>query len=120
MNLIRIYADAAGESHFEQCDLKLTLKEFAPPVAPHGGSAFAGWTMECTMRSKAVGFAEVQFNVSHHAHRPVSLFPHTKPDRDSRWRGNDGSNGHGQIAVTLRSIARRLSEYRPPPERGWD
>ena len=34
MNLIRLYSDAAGESHFEQVDLKLTLREFAPPAAP--------------------------------------------------------------------------------------
>ena len=33
MNLIRLYADAAGESHFEQVDLDLTLKQFAPPAA---------------------------------------------------------------------------------------
>jgi hypothetical protein len=32
MNLIRLYSDAAGESHFEQVDLKLTLREFAPPA----------------------------------------------------------------------------------------
>jgi len=31
MNLIRLYSDAAGESHFEPVDLKLTLREFAPP-----------------------------------------------------------------------------------------
>jgi hypothetical protein len=34
MNLIRLYSDAAGESHFERVDLKLTLREFAPPAAP--------------------------------------------------------------------------------------
>ena len=34
MNVIRLYSDAAGESHFEQVDLKLTLREFAPPAAP--------------------------------------------------------------------------------------
>ncbi len=34
MNLIRLYSDAAGESQFEQVDLKLTLKEFALPAAP--------------------------------------------------------------------------------------
>ena len=34
MNLIRLYTDAAGESHFGQCNLELTLKEFAPPAAP--------------------------------------------------------------------------------------
>ena len=34
MNLIRLYSDAAGESHFEQVDLELTLREFAPPAAP--------------------------------------------------------------------------------------
>jgi hypothetical protein len=34
MNLIRLYFDAAGESHFEQVDLNLTLREFAPPAAP--------------------------------------------------------------------------------------
>jgi len=46
MNLIRLCSDAAGESHFEQVDLKLTLKEFAPPAAPlhisepHSAKAF--------------------------------------------------------------------------------
>jgi hypothetical protein len=34
MNLIRLYSDAAGESHFEQVDLNLTLREFAPPATP--------------------------------------------------------------------------------------
>jgi hypothetical protein len=34
MNLIRIYADATGESRFDEHDLKLTLKEFAPPAPP--------------------------------------------------------------------------------------
>ena len=34
MNVFRLYSDAAGESHFEQVDLKLTLREFAPPAAP--------------------------------------------------------------------------------------
>ena len=34
MNLIRLYSNAAGESHFEQVDLNLTLKEFAPPATP--------------------------------------------------------------------------------------
>jgi hypothetical protein len=34
MNLIRLYSDAAGESHFGHCDLKMTLKQFAPPAAP--------------------------------------------------------------------------------------
>ena len=35
MNLIRLYSDAAGESHFEQVDLKLTLREFACPLRLH-------------------------------------------------------------------------------------
>ena len=34
MSLIRLYSDAAGESHFEQVELKLTLRKFAPPAAP--------------------------------------------------------------------------------------
>jgi hypothetical protein len=34
MNLIRLYADAAGDGHFEQHDQKLTLREFALPAAP--------------------------------------------------------------------------------------
>jgi hypothetical protein len=34
MNVIWLYSDAAGESHFEQVDLKLILREFAPTAAP--------------------------------------------------------------------------------------
>ena len=34
MNLIRLYADAAGESHFEHRHVKLIFKQFAPPAAP--------------------------------------------------------------------------------------
>jgi hypothetical protein len=34
MKLIRLYADAAGESHFGDCEVPLSLRQFAPPAAP--------------------------------------------------------------------------------------
>src|SRR5689334_15057378 len=34
MKLLRLYADAAGESHFADCEVSLNLRQFAPPAAP--------------------------------------------------------------------------------------
>jgi|SRR5271155_4201878 len=34
MSLMRLYTDETGESHFEEYDIKLTLKDFAPPAPP--------------------------------------------------------------------------------------
>ena len=41
MKYVRVYADAAGESHFEDVDVALTPMDFAPPAPPIGVSAFA-------------------------------------------------------------------------------
>ena len=55
MKYVRVYADAAGESHFEDVDVELTPVDYAPPapmmelsaVVPATGFAFvrmpAGW-----------------------------------------------------------------------------
>jgi len=67
MKSIRLYSDAAGESHFEQVDLKLTLREFAPPAAPlhisepQAAKAFlvlqlpVGWAGEMHVFAEATG-----------------------------------------------------------------
>lgn len=34
MNFTRLYEDEAGESHFEDCEEKMSLLEFAPPASP--------------------------------------------------------------------------------------
>ena len=34
MKVVRIYADAFGESRFETTTMPMALKEFAPPAAP--------------------------------------------------------------------------------------
>jgi len=34
MKLLRLYADAAGESHFAECEVPLNVRQFAPPAAP--------------------------------------------------------------------------------------
>jgi hypothetical protein len=34
MKVLRLYADASGESRFETTTMPLALKEFAPPAAP--------------------------------------------------------------------------------------
>jgi hypothetical protein len=34
MEVVRLYADALGESQFEFTTLPMALKEFAPPAAP--------------------------------------------------------------------------------------
>jgi len=40
MKYIRIYADKAGESHFEDIEVKLTQVNFAPPAPPLNLSSF--------------------------------------------------------------------------------
>lgn len=34
LHYVRVYADAQGESHFEDCVLELTEADFAPPAPP--------------------------------------------------------------------------------------
>ena len=34
MKVLRLYADALGESRFETTTMPMALKEFAPPAAP--------------------------------------------------------------------------------------
>ena len=38
---VRLYADAAGESHFEDVEVPLAALDFAPPARPMNLSAFA-------------------------------------------------------------------------------
>ena len=38
---VRLYADAAGESHFEEVDVPLARLDFAPPAHPMNLSAFS-------------------------------------------------------------------------------
>lgn len=40
MKYVRIYADANGESHFEDVEVELTPVDFAPPAPPMNLSAF--------------------------------------------------------------------------------
>lgn len=40
MKYVRMYADANGESHFEDVEVELTLVDFAPPAPPMNLSAF--------------------------------------------------------------------------------
>ena len=40
MKYTRIYADEAGESHFEDVEIKLTQVNFAPPAPPLNLSSF--------------------------------------------------------------------------------
>jgi len=40
MKYLRVYADANGESHFEDVEVELTLVDFAPPAPPMNLSAF--------------------------------------------------------------------------------
>ena len=37
---VRLYADAAGESHFEEVEVPLATQDFAPPAQPMNLSAF--------------------------------------------------------------------------------
>ncbi len=39
VKVLRLYADALGESRFETTTLPMALKEFAPPAAPFRVSA---------------------------------------------------------------------------------
>ena len=41
MKYVRLYADASGESHFEDLEMALTPVDFAPPAPPINVSAFA-------------------------------------------------------------------------------
>jgi hypothetical protein len=41
MNYIRIYADPAGESHFEDVEVELSQVNFAPPAPPLNLSSFS-------------------------------------------------------------------------------
>lgn len=41
MKYTRIYADAAGESHFEDVEIELTQLDFIPPTSPVNISSFS-------------------------------------------------------------------------------
>ncbi len=41
MKYVRVYADATGESHFQDLEMALTPVDFAPPAPPINVSAFA-------------------------------------------------------------------------------
>jgi len=41
MKYIRIYADLAGESHFEDVEVELAQVDFAPPALPWNFSLFS-------------------------------------------------------------------------------
>ncbi|MCA1646650.1 MAG: cupin domain-containing protein [Chloroflexi bacterium] len=41
MKYVRVYAEATGESHFEDLEMALTPVDFAPPAPPINVSAFA-------------------------------------------------------------------------------
>ena len=51
LNYVRIFVDADGRSHFEDCELPLETRDFAPPATPLEVSAFMS----------AEGFAVVRF-----------------------------------------------------------
>ena len=51
LKYVRIFVDAAGLSHFEDCTLPLETRDFAPPTTPLEASAFV----------PAEGFAVVRF-----------------------------------------------------------
>jgi mannose-6-phosphate isomerase-like protein (cupin superfamily) len=51
LQYLRIFADDAGRSHFEDCALPLETRNFAPPATPLEASDFM----------PAVGFAVVRF-----------------------------------------------------------
>ena len=42
MNYVRLFADDAGESHFEDVEISFSSKDFAPPAPPIGVSARTG------------------------------------------------------------------------------
>lgn len=39
LHYVRVFADAAGESHLEQCELEMSTRRFAPPAPPLDVSA---------------------------------------------------------------------------------
>jgi hypothetical protein len=51
LKYVRIFVDADGRSHFEDCELPLETRDFAPPATPLEVSAFM----------PAEGFAVVRF-----------------------------------------------------------
>jgi len=51
LKYVRLFVDAAGRSHFEDCTLQLGTRNFAPPTTPLAASDFM----------PAVGFAVVRF-----------------------------------------------------------
>ena len=51
LNYVRIFVDTDGCSHFEDCELPLETRDFAPPTTPLEASAFM----------PAEGFAVVRF-----------------------------------------------------------
>lgn len=51
LKYIRLFVDAAGLSHFQDCTLPLTTRDFAPPTTP----------LEATDFIPALGFAVVRF-----------------------------------------------------------
>ncbi len=51
LKYIRLFVDAAGLSHFQDCTLPLATRDFAPPTTP----------LEATHFIPALGFAVVRF-----------------------------------------------------------
>jgi len=51
LKYVRIFVDADGHSHFEDCELPLETRDYAPPTTPLEASAFI----------PAEGFAVVRF-----------------------------------------------------------
>ena len=51
LKYVRIFVDADGDSHFEDCELAMETRDFAPPATPLEASAFM----------PAEGFAVVRF-----------------------------------------------------------
>ncbi len=55
MELVEIYADAAGETHFRRTEIDFDLRECAPPSQPLGVSAEIG-TSSCLFLSAPPGW----------------------------------------------------------------
>ncbi len=51
LKYLRIFVDSVGESHFEDCELPLEMRNFAPPTTP----------LEASELIPALGFAVVRF-----------------------------------------------------------
>jgi len=51
LKYVRLFVDSAGRSHFEDCTLPLTTRDFAPPTTP----------LEASDLMPASGFAVVHF-----------------------------------------------------------